>query len=130
MRSIPYLLALVHVALFVGMLAPLPVQPYPGPKVPGEFSFSSWHMATGIMVAGRDLHHNNMAKFLFLADLPIHPLVLLIALAAAPLPGELHPVTASYVGAGLWLVLGSLWWFVIGKWLLFAMARRLTKRCT
>jgi hypothetical protein len=105
---VPWILAVVHATVFIGMLATKPFVPYPGPSK-SEFSASSWHMATSIMVAGRDLHHDQTGMALLLADAPV-----VIALAAMPFDRVGSPLLASYVLAAAWLIGGSLWWFAIG----------------
>jgi hypothetical protein len=111
-RAVPWILAVVHATLFISMLAPKPFEPYPGPKKEGELSFSGWHTSTSIMVAGRDLHQDQIGKALFLSDAPV---LALIVLAAMPFDNVWSPLLASYVLGAAWLIGGSLWWFAIGR---------------
>jgi len=115
MKVLPWLLAATHAVLVIGMLASKPVEPYPGPRVPGEMSLSGWHTEASSMVAGRSLHHDDLSTVLLGADFPAVIVIIGLDLLLAPVSPSVSPVTASYVDAALWLVLGSLWWFAIGK---------------
>ena len=123
MRLLPWCLAAIHAVVFIGMLARKHVEPYPGPVKPGEFAFSSWHMSTSIMVAGRDLHHDDLAMVFFFVDLPVLLVLIGTSFALAPFSPNISPVTTSYVVAVLWLALGSAWWFGLGKLMARAFRR-------
>jgi hypothetical protein len=123
-RVIPWAVATVHATLFIAMLASKEPQPYPGPKTDDGFSFSGWHMSTSIMVAARDLHHDDLAMALFLADFPV---VILVGLLSLLFDRSMSPVVASYVLAWAWLILGSLWWFAVAKLALRSRPRKALK---
>jgi hypothetical protein len=112
MRAMPWILVTIHTVWLLVALALRQHVPYPGPRPPEGLSFNSWHMGTSIMVAGRDLHHDDVSWPLMLIDIPA------LALAVAllwPLDDALSPMAASYAIAAGWLIFGGLWWFLIGK---------------
>ena len=113
-RAAPWLIAVMHAALLLGMLARKPFEPYPGPRPEDPFSLSGsgWHMSTSMMVAGRDIHHDDLGLALLVADLPV---ILVTTLAELAVDDLVSPMAASYVLAGAWLLGGSLWWFLVTR---------------
>jgi hypothetical protein len=82
---------------------------------------SVWDTSARMMVAGRDFHHDNVASLLTLIDLPV---LIPAALLLWPLDRVLDPMAASYVVATIWLLMGSAWWFFLGRVILKAAKRR------
>ncbi|HEV7764041.1 MAG TPA: hypothetical protein VGQ76_03465 [Thermoanaerobaculia bacterium] len=105
-------MAIIHAGLFLWMLSLKPFVHYPGPEPAHGFSLNSWHLATSIMVAGRDLHHDDFGMALFVADLPVMLVLFLISVLFGSI---VPPLVGSYLVAAGWLVGGSWWWFLLAS---------------
>jgi hypothetical protein len=118
--SLGWALAALHAGYLLGVLASKPYEPYPGPQPPGQMSFSAWHVF-GTMIAGRYFHHEPLlTDIVMIADLPALIPGWLVVFA---LESFIHPVASSYAAAAVWILGGSLQWYLIG----LALARRVRR---
>jgi hypothetical protein len=122
--------AILHVIIFLVIIfseTPLPPwsdEPCP-PVGPGEACIDLWEFGTGIIVAGRYFHTELGFTLLGWADLPamvVAGVVLTPPLYPAGI--EFSPDMESYLFAWVWLLFGTLQWWLCGIWLTARRTRR------
>ena len=114
--SLAMVLAALHCAFLLGVLAGKPFTPYPAASEEEEImSLNPWKLG-GEMVAARSFHHAYESFPVQVLTFVYIPAMLVSGLTVDLLAWKfLHRFHASYVHAASWLLLGSLQWFVIGR---------------
>ena len=110
-------LALIHAAAVVGaLLAKEPLPPPSNEACPeGAVCIDDWSFAGESIIAARPFHWHYETvgvKFLLATDLPV---IVASGVLLAPTLPHMDRLAASYLHAALWIVVGSLQWWVIGR---------------
>jgi hypothetical protein len=103
-------LALIHVVVFLAVLSTEPPLPMPGDPNALEEGLDPWD-SFGIILAGREFHHNVPFGILSYLDMPGW---LLGAVVASPLGLiDMPEYEGTYVAAAVFLLFGTVqWWFL------------------
>jgi hypothetical protein len=108
-------LALLHAIIFVAIIFSEPPLPPPSdePCPPGSACFDIWDTGSGIIVASRFFHQDLDFNLLMTVDLPGLLLGTVVTLPFT-LTVSLSRVTESYIAAWVWLLFGSMQWWLCG----------------
>jgi hypothetical protein len=119
-------LALVHASILIAVIFSRQFLPPPVPCEPSPNKDAVCFDLSVPMIAGRAFPNGPVGRFLVLADAPALLLgsalvgvsLLLAKLVLFPfgIGAELSRVTGSYIGAIVWILLGSIEWWLIGAY--------------
>jgi hypothetical protein len=109
-------LPIIHGLAFLAVVFSHPALPLPPtnpqPCPPNVTCFDAWESQVGTYLAGRYFHTDVDFKIISLVDLPA--LILGIPLGAVIAFLHISRVDETYVVAGLWLLLTTLQWWIVG----------------
>jgi hypothetical protein len=122
-------LAIIHALILIGGIAAKAPLPPPKPCLPDEICLDPWNsnFAGVSIIAGRSFHlayEALLTQFLVLVDIPgilVGAVVLWLPLNILNLP----KLTESYIAGMIWLIFGSLQWWLIGTMVEIKLKRRL-----
>ena len=121
--------ALVHAAAFLVIIFSETPSPPPSDTPceagPGEVCIDLWDLG-GIVVAGRQFHHEVAFKWLGLVDLPALVADAGVAALLNLVGVRFSRLTESYVHAWVWFLFGTIQWWLCGIAVRMAQVRRRT----